>query len=201
MDQNANRTTLQRIARKAMIARGLEPDFPAAVVAELAELANEPVNKAGTAKDMRDKIWCSVDNDDSLDLDQLSYAEQLDGNKVRVFVAIADVDAMVHSQSNIDQHASHNTTSVYTVAEIFPMLPEKLSTDLTSLRYNADRYAFVVEMVIGDDGAVIQSDVYSAIVKNYAKLAYNSLGSWLEGSGPIPSGITTPGMSLILGFK
>jgi len=189
MDKIANRITLQRIARKAMIARGLDPDFPESVLAELKELANQPINKTEVTRDMRDKIWCSVDNDDSLDLDQLSYAEQLPDNKVRVFVAIADVNAMVHSQSNIDIHASHNTTSVYTVAEIFPMLPEKLSTDLTSLRYNADRYAFVIEMVVGDDGAVEQSDVYTAIVKNYAKLAYNSLGFWLEGTGPIPSEI------------
>ena len=189
MDKIANRITLQRIARKAMIARGLDPDFPESVIAELKELANQPINKTEVTRDMRDKIWCSVDNDDSLDLDQLSYAEQLPDNKVRVFVAIADVNAMVHSQSNIDIHASHNTTSVYTVAEIFPMLPEKLSTDLTSLRYNADRYAFVIEMVVGDDGAVEQSDVYTAIVKNYAKLAYNSLGFWLEGTGPIPSEI------------
>lgn len=189
MDNNANRITLQRIARKAMKARGLDPDFPAAVVAELKELADKQLSKADNAKDMRDKIWCSIDNDDSLDLDQLSYAEQLPGNKVRVFVAIADVDSMVPAQSEIDIHASHNTTSVYTIAEIFPMLPEKLSTDLTSLGYNADRNAFVVEMVIGDDGAVEQSDVYSATVKNYAKLAYNSVGAWLEGTGPMPSEI------------
>jgi len=139
---------------------------------------------------MGDKIWCSVDNADSLDLDQLSYAEQLPENKVRLFIAIADVDALVVAQSNIDNHAGKNTTSVYTVAQIFPMLPEKLSTDLTSLRFNEDRCAIVVEMVVGDEGAVEQSDVYSAIVLNRAKLDYMSLGSWLEGTGPIPSEIT-----------
>jgi len=107
-----------------------------------------------------------------------------------LFIAIADVDALVDAQSNIDNHASKNTTSVYTVAQIFPMLPEKLSTDLTSLRFNEDRCAIVVEMVVGDEGAVEQSDVYSAIVLNRAKLDYMSLGSWLEGTGPIPSEIT-----------
>jgi len=142
---------------------------------------------------MGDKIWCSVDNADSLDLDQLSYAEQLPENKVRLFIAIADVDALVVAQSNIDNHAGKNTTSVYTVAQIFPMLPEKLSTDLTSLRFNEDRCAIVVEMVVGDEGAVEQSDVYSAIVLNRAKLDYMSLGSWLEGTGPIPSEITKVG--------
>jgi exoribonuclease-2 len=191
MDNKANRITLQNIARKAMIARGLEPDFPSAVVAELSKITSPAVNKLSTAKDLRDKLWCSIDNTDSRDLDQLSYAEQLAENKVRVFVAIADVDALVAAQSDIDNHASHNTTSVYTVARIFPMLPEKLSTDLTSLSFDADRCAIVVEMVVGEDGTVGQSDVYSAIVRNRAKLDYMSVGSWLEGTGPVPSEITS----------
>jgi exoribonuclease-2 len=190
MDKKANRITLQNIARKAMIARGLEPDFPSAVVAELAKITSPAINKPSLAKDLRDKLWCSIDNTDSLDLDQLSYAEQLDENKVRVFVAIADVDALVAAHSNIDNHAGRNTTSVYTVAQIFPMLPEKLSTNLTSLSFDTDRCAIVLEMVVGEDGSVEQSDVYSATVHNRAKLDYMSVGSWLEGTGPIPSEIT-----------
>jgi ribonuclease R len=189
MDKDANRITLQNIARKAMIARGLEPDFPSAVVAELSKITSPAINKLSLAKDLRDKLWCSIDNNDSRDLDQLSCAEQLTENKVRVFVAIADVDALVAEQSDIDNHASRNTTSVYTVAQIFPMLPEKLSTDLTSLSFDADRCAVVVEMVAGEDGSVEQSDVYSAIVRNRAKLDYMSVGSWLEGTGPVPSEI------------
>jgi exoribonuclease-2 len=189
MDKKANRITLQNIARKAMISRGLEPDFPSAVIAELSKITSPAIYKPSMAKDLRDKLWCSIDNTDSLDLDQLSYAEQLAENKVRVFVAIADVDALVAEQSNIDNHASRNTATVYTVAQIFPMLPEKLSTDLTSLSFNTERCAIVIEMVIADDGSVEQSDVYAAIVKNRAKLDYISLGSWLEGTGPIPEEI------------
>jgi exoribonuclease-2 len=191
MDKNANRIILQNIARKAMIARGLEPDFPSAVVAELSKITSPAVYKPSMAKDLRDKLWCSIDNNDSLDLDQLSYAEQLADNKVRVFVAIADVDSLVSSKSGIDNHAGKNTTSVYTVARIFPMLPEKLSTDLTSLSFNTDRCAIVVEMVVGNDGSVEQSDIYPAIVHNRAKLNYMSVGSWLEGTGPVPSEITS----------
>jgi exoribonuclease-2 len=191
MDKNANRITLQNIARKAMIARGLEPDFPSAVVAELSKITSPAINKLSLAKDLRDKLWCSIDNNDSRDLDQLSFAEQLNDNKVRVFVAIADVDTLVAAQSDIDNHASRNTTSVYTVARIFPMLPEKLSTDLTSLSFDADRCAIVVEMVASEDGSVEQSDVYSAIVRNRAKLDYMSVGSWLEGTGKVPSEITS----------
>jgi ribonuclease R len=187
MDSNANRITLQNIARKAMIARGLEPDFPSTVVDELSKITSPAIYEPPKAIDLRDKLWCSIDNTDSLDLDQLTYAEELPEEKVRVFVAIADVDALVGAQSNIDLHASKNTSSVYTVARIFPMLPEKLSTDLTSLSFNNDRCAIVIEMVVGDDGSIDQSDVYSAIVQNRAKLDYISLGSWLEGTGPIPS--------------
>ena len=191
MDTKANRITLQHIARKAMIARGLEPDFPADALDELTKITLPAVYQNSVVKDLRDRLWCSIDNTDSLDLDQLTYAEQLSENKVRVFVAISDVDALVGEQSKINLHASKNTTSVYTVAQMFPMLPEKLSTDLTSLSFDADRCAIVVEMVIGKDGSVEQSDVYSAIVRNRAKLNYISIGSWLEGTGPVPSEITS----------
>ena len=191
MDKQANRITLQNIARKVMIARGLEPDFPPEVIAELAKITSPAVNKPPLVKDLRDKLWCSIDNTDTRDLDQLSYAEQLPGNKVRVFVAIADVDALVAEQSDIDSHAGRNTATVYTVAQIFPMLPEKLSTDLTSLSFGTDRCAIVTEMIAGEDGSVEQSDVYSAIVRNRAKLDYISVGSWLEGTGPVPAEIAS----------
>jgi exoribonuclease-2 len=188
MDNKA-RIALQQIARKAMIARGLEPDFPAAVLTDLMKITSPAIFKPGIAKDMRDKLWCSIDNTESLDLDQLSCAEQLPENKTRLYVAIADVDALVAAHSNIDDHAGKNTTSVYTVAQIFPMLPEKLSTDLTSLSFGTDRCSFVVELIVSEDGTVEQSEVYSALVKNRAKLDYLSVGAWLEGAGPIPTEI------------
>ena len=186
MNENANRITLQQIARRAMISRGLEPDFPSELLDELQEISSPATCKTALAKDLSSLHWCSVDNEDSLDLDQLSYAEQLPDNKVRLLVAIADVDALVATQSNIDNHARQNTASIYTIAQLFPMLPEKLSTDFTSMRLGEDRCAVVVEMIVGEDGAVQQSDVYCANVFNYAKLQYESLGDWLEGNGSIP---------------
>jgi len=182
MNKNADRIILQDIARKAMISRGLVPDFPDAEISELNEILLPATYKPEMAKDMRNLLWCSVDNADSLDLDQLTYAESLEGNNVRILVAIADVDALVVAKSNIDKHASQNTASVYTVARIFPMLPEKLSTNLTSLCLDSDRCAIVVDMILGDDGKVQQSDVYQAIVRNHAKLQYASLAAWLEGN-------------------
>ncbi len=110
---------------------------------------------------------------------------------VKIFVAIADVDALVRKQSALDDHAQQNTTSVYTAAETFPMLPEKLSTDLTSLNLESDRLAIVIEMVLAGDGSLQSSDLYRATVRSQAKLAYNSVAAWLEGNGPMPQGIGT----------
>jgi VacB/RNase II family 3'-5' exoribonuclease len=139
---------------------------------------------------MRDRLWASIDNDDSRDLDQLTVAESLTNGRVRILVAVADVDALVRKDSAIDSHASHNTTSVYTPAAIFPMLPEALSTDLTSLNENQDRIAVVADMVFEADGAIATSDLYRARVRNHAKLAYRSVAAWLEGEGAAPPRVT-----------
>jgi len=190
MNNNTDRIILQNIARKAMISRGLVPEYPNAEISELNKIILPATYKPEIAQDLRNMLWCSIDNDDTLDLDQLTCAESLEGNRVRIMVAIADVDALVAAKSNIDIHASQNTASVYTVAEIFPMLPEKLSTNLTSLCIDSDRCAIVVDMILGVDGGVLQYNVCQATVCNHAKLQYTSLAAWLEGNGPIPLEIT-----------
>jgi exoribonuclease-2 len=172
-----------------MVERGLLPDFPPEALAELDKINGPAILTEESTRDLRRLAWCSIDNDDSRDLDQLTVAEAMPGAAARVLVAIADVDAVVKKQSAIDDHAEHNTTSVYTGAEIFPMLPEKLSTDLTSLNYESDRLAIVVEMIIAGDGTLQSSDLYAATVRNHAKLAYTSVAGWLEGNGPMPSGV------------
>jgi exoribonuclease-2 len=184
-----HRSTLQEIARRAMIERGLDPDFSPAARAELAGIRGPAAGSDRAARDMRDLLWCSIDNDDSRDLDQLSVAEALPAGAVRLRVAVADVGALVRQGSAIDGHAGGNTTSVYTAGGIFPMLPERLSTDLTSLGLGVDRVAFVIEMVFDGDGALKGSDIYEAVVRNKAKLAYNSVAAWLEGTGPMPESI------------
>jgi VacB/RNase II family 3'-5' exoribonuclease len=160
--------------------RGLEPDFPPVEVDEVDRLTG-PAAPGNEVRDMRERLWCSIDNDDSRDLDQLSVAEPLAGGGATIFVAIADVDALVPKGSAIDAHAAHNTTSVYTAGGVFPMLPERLSTDLTSLNEHEDRLAIVVEMAVKADGMVGASSIYRALVRNHAKLAYNAVGGWLEG--------------------
>ena len=160
-DNHQHRAILQNLAHRAMLERGLLPDFSAAVLAEVASVqaagADGPASDAPSGvRDLRDLLWASIDNDDSRDLDQLTVAEAMPGGHVKIRVAVADVDALVRNGSAIDGHARHNTTSVYTAAEIFPMLPERLSTDLTSLNFGEDRLAVVVEMVIGADGTSLR---------------------------------------------
>ena len=188
-----HRLVLQRIAHRVMLERGLAPDFPAAALAELNGIHGPATQAEVSTRDLRNLSWCSIDNDDSRDLDQLTVAETLPSGAVKILVAIADVDAVVRKQSALDEHARENTTSVYTVAQTFPMLPEKLSTDLTSLNFEADRVAVVVEMVFAADGSLERSDLYRATVRNRAKLAYNSVACWLEGKGPMPKAIGAVG--------
>jgi len=177
-----------------MTERGLEPDFPPAAREEMAAMQGPATDGEGL-RDQRDLLWASIDNDDSRDLDQLTVAEQLAGGQVRILVAIADVDALVRKGSALDAHAARNTTSVYTPAAIFPMLPEGLSTNLTSLNEDEERIAMVVDMVLGPDGSVAGSDIYRARVRNRAKLAYNSVAAWLDGKGSAPGRIAeTPGL-------
>jgi exoribonuclease-2 len=194
-DDRKPRTVLQKIAHRVMIERGLAPDFPPAAVAELAAIRGPASMPGPSPRDLRARLWCSIDNDDSRDLDQLTVAETLPGGAVKVMVAVADVGALVRQASALDGHASQNTTSVYTAGGIFPMLPERLSTDLTSLGFGADRVAFVIEMTFDKDGAMRGSDVYEALVRNRAKLAYNSVAAWLDGKGPMPAPIgAVPGL-------
>ena len=184
-----HRTVLKSIARRAMVERGLLPDFSDEAMAELARIQTVATDRHSDVRDLTGLLWASIDNDDSRDLDQLTVTEPHSDRSVKILVAIADVDALVTKDSALDAHAKHNTTSVYTSGDLFPMLPEKLSTDLTSLGEGQDRLAIVVEMVIGEDGTVLSSTLFRALVRNQAKLAYNSVAAWLAGETPAPEQI------------
>ncbi len=194
-NNNNHRALLQSIAHRVMLERGLLPDFSPEALTELGRLQVPAGADGGPAegyigvRDIRNLLWASIDNDDSRDLDQLTVAEALPGDKAKILVAVADVDALVKNGSAINEHARHNTTSVYPAGIIFPMLPEKLSTNLTSLNFNENRLSVVVEMVISKDGSLQESNIYKAWVRNHAKLAYNSVAAWLEKQGEIPKEI------------
>jgi len=207
MDDHAHevhdhRELLTQIARQAMVDYGLWPDFSREALAEAeradARASSGPgaASPAEPARDLRHLLWCSIDNDDSRDLDQLSVSEALGGGAVRVRVAIADVDELVRPGGAVDAHARQNTTSVYTPAAIFPMLPERFSTDLTSLGFGEERHALVADLVVDAAGGVAESTVYRALVLNRAKLAYNGVAAWLEGEAPMPETLAAvPGLA------
>ncbi len=181
-DNHDDRQELVAIARNAMRTYGLEPDFPAAARSQLAALHTPSVNGL---RDLRSLLWSSIDNDDSRDLDQVEVCVQ-DGSRTRLLVGIADVDALVAKDSPLDAHASANTTSVYTPAVLFPMLPPELSTDRTSLNEGQDRSAMVIDMLLDDHGALLDFDVYGATVRNRARLSYSAVAAWLDGHADAP---------------
>ncbi len=183
---------LQAIAKQIMLDHGFEPDFPPQVAQQLAQLkAHAPqVAPAAEIRDLRNLLWSSIDNDTSRDLDQIEVAERLPNGDIKVLVGIADVDAFVPKHSAIDDHAAKETTSVYAGVRIFPMLPEELSTGATSLLENADKLSIVIEYAVDAEGCVTSSNVYRAIVRNKAQLAYNAVGAWLEGTAAAPAKIS-----------
>ncbi|HEU5098610.1 MAG TPA: RNB domain-containing ribonuclease [Roseiflexaceae bacterium] len=194
MTANSSVRDLRAIARQAMLEAGFAPDLPPDATAAVGALKQGQIMAdAPQLRDLRGLLWSSIDNADSRDLDQVEFAEQLAGGDIRVLVGIADVDAFVPAGSAIDRHAAANATSVYTGVITFPMLPERLSTDLTSLREGADRAALVVEFVIGGPAAGTTQasqpragQIYRALVHNHARLDYATVGPWLEGSAPAP---------------
>ncbi len=191
-----DRELLLRVARTAMLERGLQPDMPATALAQAAAARAPAAPYASDIQDLRALVWCSIDNDDSRDLDQLTVAKANPGGDVTIMIAVADVSAVVATGSPVDEHAHANTTSVYTAPRNFPMLPDRLSTDLTSLVQGEDRLALVVELEVDRAGRAGASKVYRALVRNQAKLAYSRVGPWLEGSASVPAEVSgVPGLA------
>ncbi len=182
-----NHENLQAAAREEMLGHGFHPDFPPQTQTQIASIrAAKSVAPGPAVKDLRNLLWSSIDNDSSRDLDQIEYAEKQPDGGTRVLIAIADVDGSVPKGSPIDLHASDEGVSVYTGVETFPMLPEDLSTDLTSLNEDADRAAIVIDISVSAGGIVQSGQSYRALVRNRAQLTYNGVGPWLEQTGEVP---------------
>jgi VacB/RNase II family 3'-5' exoribonuclease len=186
---------LQALAADAMRERGLDPEFPAAALAQADRLEDPALRPPRATRDLTAWAWCSIDNDDTRDIDQLTVSEDLGAAGTRVFVAVADVEAAVPRGSPMDDHARQNTTSVYTAAQIFPMLPERLSTGLTSLVEGADRLAVVAAFVVDPHGRVEEADLFPARVRNQARLVYEAVASWLEGGATPPAVAASPDLA------
>jgi VacB/RNase II family 3'-5' exoribonuclease len=194
-DANPSHPDLQAAAKEVVRQRGFQPDFPPQVLQQVAELKDHPpkVGPTSEIRDLRNLLWSSIDNDTSRDLDQIEVAESMANGDVKIMIGIADVDAFVPKNTAIDQHAARETTTVYAGVRNFPMLPEELSTGMTSLLENQDCLAVVVEFVVDSTGSLKSPSVYRAVVQNKAQLQYNSVGAWLEGKSPAPPKIAPSG--------
>jgi len=188
---------LLALARLEVETAGFAIDFPDELIAEAVAASSIPLPEmADTARDMRELLWSSIDNEESRDLDQVEFAESLPGGEIRLLIGIADVDQFVPKGSGIDLYAASNTVSVYTPVAIFPMLPVQLSTGATSLLEGEGRLAVVIELIVAEGGEIVSKDVYRAIVRNQAKLNYDSVGKWLEDEQAMPSKLkSVPGLA------
>jgi VacB/RNase II family 3'-5' exoribonuclease len=178
---------LAAIARETMIEQGFSPDLPTSVKDELQRIDESAVISQGSPRDLRQLLWSSIDNLTSRDLDQVEFVESQSDDSFRVLIGIADVDAFVPRGSPIDSYAFENTTSVYTGVKTFPMLPEELSTNKTSLLEGQDRLAVVIEIIVTPDGNVTTQDVFPALVHNHCKMSYEVIGKWLDNNSTAPA--------------
>ncbi|PWT92160.1 MAG: ribonuclease II, partial [Blastocatellia bacterium] len=178
------------IARQTMIAEGFKPDIPPTVIREAEAAVESDVITQNNARDLRSLLWSSIDNLSSRDLDQVEFVEKIDDGRFRVLIGIADVDAFVSKGSPADEYALENTTSVYTGVTTFPMLPEDLSTNKSSLLQDQDRLAIVIEFLVDNAGALITRDVYRAVVRNYSKMSYEIVGKWLDKQSEVPDEVS-----------
>jgi exoribonuclease-2 len=185
-DRHNAHVNLHAVALRVMQQYGFDPEFSPQSEEQVAKLEANPPSSSNGLKDLTSLLWSSIDNDTSRDLDQVEYAEKNGDGSYKVLIGIADVDSFVPKGSPIDIDAADQTTTVYTGVEMFPMIPEKLSTDMTSLLEEQDRLAMITELHIDEDGDVLSSNIYPAKVRNKAKLAYHAVGEWLEGRDDPP---------------
>lgn len=188
---------MEAIAWDAMKKYGFRPQFENAVMREVGLIEED--NRSWprqNAQDMRSLLWSSIDNFDSRDLDQLEYCEKDANGEIHVFIAIADVDSRVPKDSRTDRHAAFNGASIYLDVVTFPMLPLKLSAGITSLLPGKDCPAMVTDYWVSAEGSIRYGSVRRAVVENKAKLVYEQVGAWLEGTGPEPDNVRpVPGLA------
>lgn len=192
-----NQIDLPARACKEMIAGGFLPSFEPPVIEEVKQVAERcPADGDSQLADLRRLLWSSIDNPESRDLDQIEYVEKLPDGNVRLMIALADVDSFVPKGSATDLHAYHNTTSVYTGVTTFPMLPDDLSFNITSLLQDVDRQAIIIDLRVNNLGAVLSNEIYLGLVRNHAKLDYPSIGTWLENGHQVPAAVqAVPGLA------
>ncbi|MGI9228552.1 MAG: ribonuclease R [Gammaproteobacteria bacterium] len=165
----------------ALRAYDVPHDWPDAVMQEAGALPGAVKLHKGR-HDLRDLKLVTIDGADAQDYDDAVYCERK-GKGWRLIVAIADVSHYVRPDSELDSEAERRGNSVYFPGRVVPMLPERLSNDLCSLRPEVERYALACEMTISSSGKIKQSEFYAAVIRSAARLTYDEVNQVINDKG------------------
>ena len=133
-------------------------------------------------RDLRDLPFVTIDGADARDFDDAVFAVPVEGGGWNIMVAIADVAHYVRPKSALDNEARRRGNSVYLPDRVVPMLPEALSNDLCSLRPGEPRAALVADMSFDENGGMRDAVFHRALIRSSARLTYDQVQSWHEGT-------------------
>jgi len=168
----------------AVRSHGIPHQWPAAVSKESARFAEEVAEKELVGRfDLRDVPFVTIDGEDAKDFDDAVFAHRHQRGNWTLYVAIADVSHYVSLNSALDEEAITRGTSVYFPGHVIPMLPEKLSNGLCSLKPNVDRLAMVCEMEISARGEMAGYLFYEAVIHSHARLTYTEVADIVQEPG------------------
>jgi len=163
----------------------VKADFPDEVEAEAADIPVDiPEEEIERRRDLRDKPIFTIDPDDAKDFDDAVHVERLSNNNFSVGVHIADVSHYVEPDTAIDEEAYDRATSVYLVDRTIPMLPEKLSNKVCSLRPKEDKLAFSVLMEVTPQGKVVDHAIRETVIHSKRRLTYDEAQNFIDGGYP-----------------
>jgi ribonuclease R len=152
---------------------GLNSAFPEQVVKEARRFGRTvPAADMKGRRDCRKQLVVTIDPDDARDFDDAICLERAGANRWKLWVHIADVSHYVRPGTALDEEAKRRGNSSYLVDRVVPMLPEELSNELCSLKPNVDRLTKCVEFLLGNDGKVISTDFYPAVIHSQKRLTY-----------------------------
>ena len=164
---------------------GFSPEFPGEVMDEADRIGltvTAAEAKGEGRKDLRSIALVTIDGADARDFDDAVYAEDLPGGGFALWVAIADVTHYVREGTALDTEAYRRATSVYLPDRVLPMLPERLSNGICSLKPDEDRLCMVAQMRFDATGALEESEVYPGVMKSQARCTYDEVQDVLDGN-------------------
>ena len=165
-----------------LLAKKVRQVFPEDVIKEAKKVSEEGIHELELKrrKDLRDLPIITIDGSDAKDLDDAVYAEKLNDNEYKLGVHIADVTHYVKEDRRLDKEALKRATSIYITDRVIPMLPKELSNGVCSLNPGEDKLTLSVEMIINNDGKVIDYKIFESIMNNKYRMTYDDVTEILE---------------------